>query len=415
MDKKQIKVNQANTWEYIPDPDTILQYLERKDLIEFSKCCKRYRNQLKSRVFENLSLETWERNNKEFYYELKKSRRFEEALEPLKISLGTKLKFVKIFTLHCEVGFGFAEIFVKLLPNIKTLKIMSVTIEFDCWLGEGLPTIFKGMVRLEHLYLYNVAPEISCYNNESQVFSKSIKSLEIGCRIDSIDDDILTIYDTIDTSYINLHSLTIVTNRMLQNLSSGMPNLKEVKIKEGFTMDQSKLVAFLKANRQIKKLCTDQLRYNEEILNTVLSSKYFEYWDIYDWNWRDIDVNTLQSNYSIKYLIIDSAMPAPLTLQLINVCKILEALELEINHETKDLDWSKLDRKINKLKLRYSRYTTNIIKEIDALRIFNSIHIEPNAYTRDHVNKYINFKLNNYMLVPSLSKSCTLKLINKTE
>ncbi|KXN67121.1 hypothetical protein CONCODRAFT_10891 [Conidiobolus coronatus NRRL 28638] len=202
---------------------------------------------------------------------------------------------------------------------------------------------------------------------------------------------------------------------MFQNLSSGMPNLKEVKIKEGFTMDQSKLVAFLIANRQIKKLCTDQLRYNDEILNTVLSSKHLEYWDIYDWNWRDVEVNTLQSNYSIKYLIIDSAMPAPLTLQLINACKILETLELEINQETKDLDWSKLKQKINNLNLTYSRYTTNIIREINALRIFNSIHIQPNIYTRDHVNKYINFKLNNYMLVPSLSKACTLKLINKTE
>ncbi|KXN65709.1 hypothetical protein CONCODRAFT_12625, partial [Conidiobolus coronatus NRRL 28638] len=85
MDTKQIKENQAITWEYIAGPDTLLEYLGRKELIELSKCCKRYRNQLMSRVFENLSLETWERNNKEFYYELKKSRRFEGALDSLKI------------------------------------------------------------------------------------------------------------------------------------------------------------------------------------------------------------------------------------------------------------------------------------------------------------------------------------------
>ncbi|KXN66740.1 hypothetical protein CONCODRAFT_11350, partial [Conidiobolus coronatus NRRL 28638] len=386
MNTKQINKDKATSWGYIPNPDTIIEYLGRKELIELSKCCKFFRNQLKSRVFENLSLETWERNNKEVYYELKKVHRLEEALESLKTILGIKLKFVKIFTLHCQVNCGFAEIFVKLLPNVKTLNLISTVIGFDYWLGEGLLTIFKGIVRLEHLYLYNVDPEISHYSNESQILPKSIKSIKVGCSANSIEDDILTIYDTIDPSYINLHSLTIVTNRMLQNLSSGMPNLKEVKIKEGFTMDQSKLVAFLIANRQIKKLCIDQLRYNEEILNTVLSSKYLEYWDIYDWNWRDIDVNTIQSNYSIKYLIIDSAMPAPLALQLINACKFLEALELEINHETKDLDWSKLDRKINKLKLRYSRYTTNIIKEIDTLRLFNSICIESNVYTRDHVN-----------------------------
>jgi hypothetical protein len=67
---------------------------------------------------------------------------------------------------------------------------------------------------------------------------------------------------------------------MLQNLSSGMSNLREVEIKECYYMKGSDIAAFLKANPQIEKLVTNFRYYNAEILQTILSFKYLNYWSI---------------------------------------------------------------------------------------------------------------------------------------
>jgi hypothetical protein len=81
-----------------------------------------------------------------------------------------------------------------------------------------------------------------------------------------------------------------------------MPNLREVEINDNTDLDISKLVAFLKANPQLRKLKTRLDRCDQEIFITVLSSKHLEHWDIYHWNWSKIELNSLPSNYSIKYL-----------------------------------------------------------------------------------------------------------------
>ncbi|KXN66739.1 hypothetical protein CONCODRAFT_11349 [Conidiobolus coronatus NRRL 28638] len=425
MDEKQVKINQSTSWEYVPDSDTLLEYLDRVDLVELSKCCKSYRNQLNNRIFENLSLGTWKNNNRDAYSELIKSCRLEKTLEFLKTDLDTKLKFVNSFTLNCEVDCDFAEVFVKLFPNIKALFIHGCGVcvclcsGFSCDLKEGLVTILKGMKRLEHLYLDYIQRYAFYWIVEEQFIPKSIKSLEFGSTgsYDSYDNgvDNCIIYDNIYSSYINLYSLTIISNRMLQNLSFGMPNLQEVEISEYDSLDQSKILEFLRANPQLKKLNIGYIDYNKEILKTILSYRYLEHLSICSVYWEGIEVNDLPPNYSIKYLQISYWVSTPLNLQLINACKSIKTFELETNQKFEDLDWSKLERKINKLKLRYGRYTTNIIEEIDVLRIFNSIYIEPEPYTNDDFNKLINFKLNNYKIIPSTTKSYTLKLINKID
>jgi hypothetical protein len=70
MYTKQPKDNRGYRWEYLPDTNTLLKYLNRKDLMELSKCCKRYRKQLEHRVLEKSALETSIRNKRELYYEL---------------------------------------------------------------------------------------------------------------------------------------------------------------------------------------------------------------------------------------------------------------------------------------------------------------------------------------------------------
>ncbi|KXN69924.1 hypothetical protein CONCODRAFT_7625, partial [Conidiobolus coronatus NRRL 28638] len=328
MDIKQNNESQAVSWEYIPDTDTLLHYLDRKSLIELSKCCKRYRNKLECRVLENLSLETWERNNWEICEELIESENIKKVLEFLETDLGIKLKFVKRFTLYCEVNCGFADIFVKLLPNIKTLNLIDGLSYKHIFLGEGLATILKSMKCLEHVYLANI-DKIEYKEIKNQYFPKSIKSLKITYYSPPIyNEDELAIHNTIDSSYINLFSLTISSNRMLKNLACGMQNLHEVEIEEIEHLDAPKLVTFLKANPQIRKLKTVCLNYfNDEIFKTILSSKSIVHWNIKNYNDEEIEASNLPSNYSIKYLEISPSVPDLLALQFIYSCKGLDTLD----------------------------------------------------------------------------------------
>ncbi|KXN67110.1 hypothetical protein CONCODRAFT_10879, partial [Conidiobolus coronatus NRRL 28638] len=290
------KENQTASWEYIPDTDTLLRYLDRESLVELSKCCKRYRNQLEHRVLEKLHLDTWCINNSKIYAYLTESCKLEKVLEFLKIDLGSKLKFVKIFKLDCEVDCCFAEKFINLLPNVKTLELFGVD-EYDCCLGKGLATILKSMDHLEHVKLYSIDDTICNYTNNKRIFPISLKSLDIYREFYFKDDDDKTlIYESIDASYINLYYLTIASNRMLKNLTCGMPNLQEIDIQDIEGLDMSILVEFLIANPQIRKLNTSFENYSEEVLKAILSSKCLEYWYISDGNWEEIEINNLPSN-----------------------------------------------------------------------------------------------------------------------
>jgi hypothetical protein len=422
MDNKQPKNDKDDSWKYLPDTDTLLEYLDKKDLIELSKCRKSYRNKLEQQVLENLNLDTWKSNNEDIYEELTKSCELENVLEFLKNDLGSKLIFVKKFALNCSINDSFEKIFVRLLPNIKSLFFYGCEhctcscCDLDCILGEYLKNSLKNMKYLEHVYYDAIDGYLDKYSPQIQIFPKSIKSIKIGYTNKGFysDEDIF-IYDTIDTSYVNLYSLTIITNRMLQSLSSGMPNLKEVEIKFIDNLDISKLATFLKANPQLKKLNIQYFAYSEEAFKTVLSYQYLERLGINNRSCQEIEAKSLPPNYSIKYLQINCSTPTSLNLKLINACKNLKTLELDIAKDFNCLDWSKLKQRINKLKLIYTGYTiSDIIKEIDTSIPFDNIVIELSSYTREDISKIIDFKLNNYKLINSTSESCTLKLINKT-
>ncbi|KXN69152.1 hypothetical protein CONCODRAFT_8440 [Conidiobolus coronatus NRRL 28638] len=413
MHIKQPCKERANNWENLPNIAILLQYLGREDLIELSKCCKSYRDTFESQVFKEMDLYIWRHNNKDIYSELRENYKIDKALEFMETGLGSKLKFIKEFNLDFKVDCNFAEKFVNLLPNVKTLYFIGINCEYSYPSGKDLEAIIKIMEHLEHAEFYDLGNTIRVYSSNMKIFPKSIKSIKISCdEIPVCNDNELLIYDTIDSSYINLHTLTILSNRMLHNLSSGMPNLQIVEIAP-FDLDEFEFINFLKANTQLTKLYTRNFFYSGEMLKTILSSNFLEHWYEEGHFWIDAEVNSLPTNYSIKHLKICSSMPAPLDLQLINACKNLETLDIFYDCFNK-LDLIKFERRINILKLSYGKLTLKAIKEIETLKLFNQVHLGIIPSIEKFIEEYNIDKLMNYKLIPLISGSCILKLVNTT-
>ncbi|KXN67113.1 hypothetical protein CONCODRAFT_10882 [Conidiobolus coronatus NRRL 28638] len=417
MDNKQTKESQAINWEYLPDTTTLSQYLGRKELIELSKCCKRYRNQLNRKILEYLNLVIWDSDNDEISNEDNYNIKYEIVLRLLKIDLGNRLKLVKGVNLDCFINPSFSKRLIKLIPNIKLLRFINNS--SDSNLFNILTTVLKGFEQLEHVEFVYDSELLGNNYARKQIFQKSIKSIKInfdGYYIPIADG--LTIYDTIDSSYINLQSLSIITNRTLQNLSCGMQNLREVEIIDTGNLDTSTLVTFLITNPQLKKLITTNLEYkDEEIVKTVLCSKYIESWCINDRDGNESVTRNLPSNYSIKYLKLDSRIFTPLALKIINACKSLETLEFNPNNNLNNLNLSKFNQRVNILKLfnvyRYYPGFEKIIKKIDSLKLFNQVHVSYSCEGDEVVYEEYSFDLlKNYKIITITSGVGIFKLIS---
>jgi hypothetical protein len=413
MDSKQFNKDKVTSWEYIPDTDTLLKYLDRIDFKELSKCCKRYRKQFEPKVLESLSISHLSFDKWDIPKELTWAS-YEKILECIETDLGIKLKFVKKFTFDCNINCPFGEKLVELLPNIKSLRLIE-TCQGECRWERSVITILKGMKHLEHAELEDFWESLShCYTNE-QIFPKSLKSLKVySIWANTFHDNNVMIYDTIDSRFTNLHSISIACNKVLQNLACGMPNLKEVEILEMDHMDQSKFVEFLKANPQLEKLNTNLKHYSEEILKTILSFKHLKQWINSSSKPDEAEVNSLISNYSIKYLKFKGCkISTSLVQKIISACKSLETLEFVNYPYFNGLDWLKLEQRVNFLKITDYPFPHTTIKGIDSSRLFNQIHIKLHYSLEDFINKYNNDKLNNYSFIPPIIKHGTAKLINK--
>jgi hypothetical protein len=407
----QFNENQDYSWEYFTNMTTLAQYLDRTNLINLSKCCKRYRRQLEPIVLENLDLTTWKNNNRTTYNELRNSGKYKKIAGILKTDLGKKLKFAKKVTLDCTINYSFSKKFLKLVPNIKSLRFVENCTDY-CNHGIEIAIVIKGLKHLEHVDFQFILVSLSTSYSRKLIFPLSLKSLKtIQHSYFDGSVDRLMIHDTIGCIYTNLYSTSIVSNRMLQNLSYGMPNLLEVKIKDIDNLDKSKLVKFLKANPQLRKLENSFESYNADIFKSILSSKYLEHLYVYYGDFEGIQPNNLPSNYSIRFLKISCNISAPLVIQFINACKILETLDFEHYYSLCDLYWSNFDRNINILKTSCYTFTIYSIGEIDALKLFNQIHIEQYGPVDQFIKNYNIDKLKNYKLVYSNSKYCNLKLI----
>jgi hypothetical protein len=421
MNLKQPSEGQGVSWDYLPDTRTLLQYLNKRDLVEMSKCCKCYRDQLENRVFEWISLSTWKYKNWDLSRELEVGCITKIILKSLETDLGSKLKLVKKFELDFKVDCDFADIFVKLFPNVKALIWCDYS-EWDNNQANTLTAILNSMNHLEYIKLCYSHGHPEDYTTKKRVFPKSLKSLNIHFYEDyypyffrdSGYYDYKCIYDTLDTSYSNLHYLHIISNRMLHSLSCGIPNLQEVKIQGIDKLDEPKLITFLKANPQLRKLETININITVEILKTIVSSKFLEYWYTCDYMWKLTKFNNLPTNYSIRQLKIATFMPSPLNFELINSFKSLIMLELTHYYKFREFDWSKLNTRINKLKLPDNYFASNIIKQIDSSRLFDQIHFYEGTAVKKF-DKYIISKLRNYKFTPLTFGHGTLKLINKID
>lgn len=401
--------SKASLWEYLPDTATLPKYLNSTDLIELSMCCKDYRNQLEPSVLENLGTSTWVCNNEEDYEALKNNSCYHKILKLLKSDIGNKLKFVKGFTIYGEINYRFAKKLVKLLSNIKSLKFYLIDYR-NC--EYSILTILKGMKQLEHLsiYIFSYRDRNYTYINKKHVFSKSLKSLRV--ITDYCDDEYLPIYETIDSSYVNLRFLTIGSNKMLENLSYEMPNLKEVELLYSRDLDSIKVAEFLKANPQVTKIFTEFDQPSKAAFKTILSSKSIEHWFVSREYSDEIEINNLPLNYSINHLSIGGYIFANLALKIINACKNLETLNLEDYRNVEEFCWSKLDHKINRLEVSYDTFTPKDFKDFDTLKLFNQIQFNPIFCDDDFTNELDGYKFNNYGLIPTISEVCTLKLID---
>jgi hypothetical protein len=189
--------------------------------------------------------------------------------------------------------------------------------------------------------------------------------------------------------------------------------LKEVELKaEG--LENIKILEFLKSNPQLKKLDIHLEQHDDEIINFILSYKYLEHFYISIGRWNEIQASTLPFNHSIKFLTISKFVPGPLAFQLINSCKILKILDFDYYcyQDLDNIDWLKLTRKINTLKLSYSSVSLNTIKEIDTSKKFNQIHFKQNTSIEKLIDEYDIDELMNYKFSHSIFNNCTLKLIN---
>ncbi|KXN66096.1 hypothetical protein CONCODRAFT_12130 [Conidiobolus coronatus NRRL 28638] len=97
MNKNKSNDPKIVNWEYLPDSTTLIEYLDRVDVVELGKCCKRYRKQFEKIIFDMLNLTSYLNKNKVTTKELNKSKDYDELTRAIKEDLGDKLNLVKKF------------------------------------------------------------------------------------------------------------------------------------------------------------------------------------------------------------------------------------------------------------------------------------------------------------------------------
>ncbi|KXN69913.1 hypothetical protein CONCODRAFT_91098 [Conidiobolus coronatus NRRL 28638] len=219
MKLKYSKKPEVVNWEYLPDTATLCQYLNISDLRELSKTCKRYRSQFERKILEKLSFDRWKFDftDRENFIELGLEKQLDLLLELLEVDLKGKYYLVKEITFNHTFHDQYAKKIVNLFPHIVKLKFSA---NFYPGCEQGLITILNGMKHLEYIEFLIDSYNSLNFKNTDQVFSRSLKSLIVD--VDGVDSDFLSIFDTIDHSYSNLSTLSVTSNKMLENLPINM-------------------------------------------------------------------------------------------------------------------------------------------------------------------------------------------------
>jgi hypothetical protein len=393
------------SWEYLPDKYTLLQYLTRNDIIKLGKCCKRYREQFERQIYNSLSLTSWLYSNKKIKEEMMHSGVYDKLLRILEEDMGNKLKLVEKFIFINIFRLDLASKILNLLPNVNFIEFShSYTNRFE---DESISFIYDRQ-NLEHIKFIEYHKNHNTLLNNGVVLPKSLKSLRVQFHPLSI--YALPHFNSIDSSYTNLRVLDIPTSEMLENLTSTMPNLKEVGMLQLWGVYQSSVLNFIKINPQLEKLRLYRVTF-EKLVQTVLSLKHLTHLAIFKESY-DIDDNIeYPANYSIKKLSFDSEYFGAKAIKIINSCKNLEILDTHKwnTYEFRHTKWSELKQNIKTLYFSYDSvdFTNNgtyssIFKTLDELQLFDQVIMSLKRFSKE-VDDFCFYKLKNYKVVLSIN------------
>ncbi|KXN69912.1 hypothetical protein CONCODRAFT_79093 [Conidiobolus coronatus NRRL 28638] len=413
MSTNKSALYKAANWQILPDISILCQYLSRNDLIELSETCKRIRKQFNSEILKKLNLSTY--GSKFSIRERINSSNFDEILNSLlnllEEDLKNKLHLVKEIAIHWPFNDQYASRIVSLFPSIAKFQFSG---GFSYWSKIGLLTILNGMRHLEHVELSFHGYVKPSFSSKDIPFSKSLKSIKIYNL--EVTSELQSILDSIDSSYTNLTSLSITSNKMLQNLSIKMPNLKEVIILNNPSFDNSLILEFLKKNPQLAKLEIFFNQYTTELINAILSSKNLKYLVIQEC--IDLEIESFDNyhvNDSIEKIELGPGSIAGLASLLINNCQNAKTIELRefVIVESDLFSLKVLNQRISTLKFDFCSFyrAASCIQALDSLKNFNrATFIECNSiddyydYYEGDADSFISedifSNLSNYELIP---------------
>jgi hypothetical protein len=322
--------NVGKTWEYLPDVVyNISQYLKKNDLIELSKVCKIYREQLRDEVFNSVVLLKRQTAVLRAYdNSLCRSEKFNLIAEELVLNLGRNISLVKeVKFLSLLPNYFIGKIF-KLFSNINRVSILEGCSEFGL---KSLIPILSELRNLKQIKLhlkFNTIKrhDLSLYY---ELFSK-LNTIDIigpwSYRPNFVP------FSVINSDFTNLTDLTIISNTALSNLSAHMPRLIQVKLLAYpvFEYDKGKLKNFLNINPQLIRLVISDEVLNDEMLKTIYSLKRLRYLEIFRQRFTQIpqNLNNICSE-SIQHIkICRYFQPGDLKIFL-NSCKNLKIVEID--------------------------------------------------------------------------------------
>jgi hypothetical protein len=401
-----------NNWKYLPESNTLCQYLNRNDIIEVSKLCKNYRKQLLVKILTKLNLVEFSSNLsiKELHNSFDRAMSLDGLLSQLKSDLDCKLLTARKVVLDDYFNCQFSKKLIYLIPNITRLVYYPAHYSGTLL---SLSTILNGLKHLRYVEFNIILNDTLNFNTTARIFPLSLTSIKINPEANVL--SFLPIFDTIDFNYTNLVALSITSNIMLTNFYTTMPNLKEVDIVNSWNLDNSKFIEFFKKNPQITKLATRFDLTNSEVYNTVLSSKHLRFWSI-ERNEYFFTSSSFPSNCSITHLKLNSSVGGNIALQLFNAClnlKVVEFVKWKFVYNN-DIEWSKLERGINTLRFIKCHFcSTSYMQALEDLHFFYQANFIFAGYT-NHIDiglKNINFK--NYILITSSTKDSQVLYMKK--
>jgi hypothetical protein len=413
MDLNYSRSNVVN-WGYLPDIATLTQYLNICDLRELSKTCKRHRNHLERKALEKLNLDRWKLDftDRENFIDLSTEKQLDFLLELLESDLKRKYHLVKEITFKYTFHDQYAKKIARLFPHISKLRFST---NFYSGSELGLLTVLTGMKHLEYIEFLIDSYNPLKFNNTDKVFPGSLKSLIID--VDDVNSDFLSIFNTIDSSYSNLTTLSVISNKALENLPINMPNLKDVRLCNNRNLDSKLILEFIKKNPQLDRLEARFITYSTELFDAILSSKYLSYFYIDYCLYEEFEISKrFTVNYSIKKLKFDRDTHHSIISLLIRNCQSLKYVEFcNYDFEEKHISiWNGINRTINTLKFSYCYFDRCVtyIQMLSDLNFFNRATFL-SYYSAENTVEELNLdNIDNYKLITNtseVSSSCIIK------